>query len=143
MCFDSGAKALIISNNAAQKYEIKIRPIDNDVVGKTDLIAIDISGIKCWLEFLVIHHDGHKILLGLDWFKKTRLGLYPEENKLRLPVKVIQLSEGKRFEIQEDEYRGGEEIMLTEVIDSEDMITETDWEFGYDAEIKSKEVSLL
>ena len=29
--------------------------------------------------------------------------------------------------------------MLTEVIDSEDMITETDWDFGYEAEIKPKE----
>lgn len=29
--------------------------------------------------------------------------------------------------------------MLTEVIDNEDMITETDWDFGYEAEIKPKE----
>ena len=90
MCFDSGATASIISNRAAQKYGIKIRPSDskvqtvdgsiNDVVGITDLLEIDISGIKCWLELLVIHHEGHEILLGLDWFKKTRVGLYPEGN---------------------------------------------------------------
>lgn len=153
MCFDSGATASIISNRAAQKYGIKIRLSDskvqtvdgsiNSVVGITDLLEIDISGIKCWLELLVIHHEGHEILLGLDWFKLTRVGLYPDENVLRLPGRVIKLSEGKRFEIEEEEFRWGEEIMVTEAIDSEDMITETDWDFGYDVEIKPKEVSLL
>ncbi len=47
---------------------------------------------------------------------------------MKIPGKEIRLDEDTRFSCKEEEI--DEQVMISEIVDDEDLITETDWEFG-------------
>ena len=61
------------------------------VRGITPNITIDINGHTCQLKLLVLDHDDHEVLLGLDWFNITGASLHPREQILCFPSDTIQL----------------------------------------------------
>ena len=71
----------MISEVTARHYGFVILPSDiriksannavTAVVGTTDLVTVDIQGHSCQLTLVVLDHDDHEVLLGLDWFMAT------------------------------------------------------------------------
>jgi hypothetical protein len=132
---DSGATTSILSAKIAKAYKIKILPskikiktADSmvvPVVGITEALKVEIHGHVCEIDFVVMNHDDHDVLLGLNWFNKTAAGLYPRTKTLHFPGQTIKLDNiGK---IEDDEEM--EEVFITEVADEDD-IGEDVWEFN-------------
>ena len=84
---DSGASISLMSKNAADMLKIKILKSNEkiksstntiqNVVGKVSNIEIEISDRKTIMEFLIVEHDDFDILLGVNWFKKVKAGVFP------------------------------------------------------------------
>lgn len=97
----------------------------------TDPFSIDIKGHSCNLQLMVIDHDDHDVLLGLDWFEMTGAGLYPRLKMLRLPGEVIYLNvdvddNNEIGDVTED-VTETEEVLVTEVTDEIDIAEDSDW----------------
>jgi hypothetical protein len=77
----------MISEVTARHYGFSILPSDiriksanntvTDLVGTTDLVTVDIQGHSCQQTLVVLNHDDHEVLLGLDWFMATGASLHP------------------------------------------------------------------
>jgi hypothetical protein len=101
--FDIGATTSIMSEKIAKKHNFKINNSDAkvrvaddriiDVVEETDKLMIDIKGHSCKLSFVVLNHNENDILLGIDYFNETGLGIYPKQRLLRFPDEEIRLPE--------------------------------------------------
>ncbi len=52
---------------------------------------IDIKGHICQVTFIVLHHDDHEILLGLDWLKLTGASLHPRDLLLKFPCTSVPI----------------------------------------------------
>ena len=100
--FDTGAEISIISYKTAVQHqlkirqsEIKIKVADNSVVtpmGETEPLDLKLGESACELIFIVMNHDDHQVLLGLDWFLKTGAVLSPRENTITFPKRIIQVN---------------------------------------------------
>jgi hypothetical protein len=92
--FDSGATATIIAYDVAERdyfkilpSEVKVKTADNtvsEVIGVTELMTVKIQGHICKLRFLIMDHEDHKVLLGLDLFIATGAGLFIRSQSLTL-----------------------------------------------------------
>ena len=133
---DIGAVESIVSkrwvdanNIVINSSDVQIKTATNEittVIGETNELIVDVEGHTCKLSFLILDMNDHEVLLGLNWFNKTGAGVFPADNVLRFPGKVIHLN--KDFNYSElDESR---DILLSEVADDEDIAGETDWMFS-------------
>ncbi len=93
---DSGASCSIINADIANTLNIelfnsdfKIKTANNEIEGKKGKIQVDIAGHICELELLVINHNDHDVLLGLDWFNATNAGIYPAANRIEFNDSII------------------------------------------------------
>jgi hypothetical protein len=111
--FDSGATASILSARVAHENgieikasDVKVKLADNattNVIGRTNELLVDINGHTCFISFLVMEHDDHDALLGLDWFGATGAGLYPAMKLLRFPGQNIYLDKTKQIDVFNEE----------------------------------------
>ena len=89
--FDIGATTSIMSLAIAEKYNFPIEEANVELkfanqqvvkaVGKTVMLTIVIRGHKCQLKFIVMKGMEYDILLGIDYFNKTGLGIVPKTRK--------------------------------------------------------------
>ena len=139
--FDSGATASIISNDVVKKYslktltsDIKVKTADNsvsNVIGVTEEVTIEVHGHICKLSLLIMDHEDHDVLLGLNWFAATGAGLFPAEKILKFPGQKIHLGmEGKwvQDELSPTAMNPYDEVLISEIIDSFDFAEESYWE---------------
>jgi hypothetical protein len=149
---DSGASCSIINTKVAKELDIeifesdfKIKTANNEirnVEGKTGKIPIDIAGHICELEFLVINHDDHDALLGLDWFYATNAGIYPAANRIEFNDCTILKQSNKWIKRNKINLEGDNEnyfdlnlISINE--DDEDYTPDIDWNIK-DKKVKNK-----
>ena len=139
--FDSGATASIISHEVTRKYSIKVLPSAikvktadnsiNNVIGITEPLTIEVHGHICKLEMLVMDHEDHDVLLGLNWFVATGAGLFPAEKVLKFPGQKVHLDTDGKW-IQDERYLSTidpyDEVLISEIVDSDDLSEETNWE---------------
>ena len=134
---DSGACVSVLSKNIIRKLDLIEEPSDLEikgVIGNTSKVLsmvkkveINIQGYTCILDFVVLDHDSHDILLGIDWFKLSRAGLYPYLNLLRFPSGDVKL-DNRKNETIEDNKVSLESISLVEVpYDSEELLDTIEW----------------
>ena len=134
---DSGACVSVLSKNIIRKLDLIEEPSDLEikgVIGNTSKVLsmvkkveINIQGYTCILDFVVLDHDSHDILLGIDWFKLSRAGLYPYLNLLRFPSGDVKLDNRKNETIEDNEV-SLESIRLVEVpYDSEELLDTIEW----------------
>jgi hypothetical protein len=74
--------------------DITIKSANNavtPVVGVTDELQIDIHGHSCSISFIVLDHDDHELLLGLDWLRLTGASLHPRDLVLKFPGTSVPL----------------------------------------------------
>ena len=75
---DSGSTVSSMSKRIAQANGLKILPSEiriksannavTPVVGVTEALSVDIQGHTCPIIMVIMEHDDHEVLLGLDWF---------------------------------------------------------------------------
>ncbi len=100
--FDTGAEVSIISTKTAMENKfniiptnIKVKVADNSInepVGETEALQVCLGDSVCFINFIVMHHDDHPILLGLDWFGCSGASLNPSANTVTFPRKTIYLN---------------------------------------------------
>ena len=96
--FDTGAELSIMSYQTVTKYGFEILPTDikikvadntvNNAIGQTRPLLISLGESACKISFIIMHHDDHPILLGLDWFACSGACLNTSENTI---TKIIQI----------------------------------------------------
>jgi hypothetical protein len=135
MALDSGATASILSLSAAQKFNFVIRNSDhsirtasNEVIkvcGETDYLSVEVASRTCKLKFLVLPHEEHDVLLGLDWFSLTNAGLFPSMGVVRFP--------GENVYLNTSEYRewDNERVEPVFLAQNEDVDSVVDKEMGW------------
>jgi len=100
--FDTGAEVSIMNTVTANELEIKTYPSDvkikvanNEVIdcfGETGKLKVRVGDSVCDLKFVIMEHDDHPVLLGLDWFGHTGASLNPAANALTFPRHVLMLN---------------------------------------------------
>ena len=145
---DTGATKSIISNEVVKKCGLKVIPTNriiataderkSQALGVTEPVHVNIHGITCNLSMTVLPIVEINVLIGLDWFRKTRAILDPTNQILKFPSKEINLKERDvetfGFVNEEiDEYLASEST-----IDNEEDITLADeWSFSFEGESNS------
>ena len=97
-----------------------------DIEGRTDLLPLTIQGYVTNLEFLIMDHDDHDILLGLDWFELTGAGMYPSKKELRFPSDKISLATNFQFRVDDED----ENVCLVEIGDDVEVPEEIEWDIN-------------
>jgi hypothetical protein len=102
MILDTGARHSVISREFVERYnipfqkqKIKISNADErvvDSVGVTEEIEVDIEGIKCNLEMIVLPMKKKSVLLGIDWSDKTGAEISTQQNLIQIGKKQIYLT---------------------------------------------------
>ena len=100
---DCGATISILSSKFENQHNISIRSSDINirtannniipVIEETKILPVNIHGHICDLFFVILEHDDHECLLGLDWFKATRASINPASKSLRFESETIFLSQ--------------------------------------------------
>ena len=138
---DCGATSSIMSFETANKYNFKIFPSFckvklassklEYVKGITDCLLIDVKGHLAKLKFIVIDHNDHDILLGLNWFEITKAGVYPAIKMLKFPDQDIYLPDN------ETDKSGGtidsyDDILVSvfREVDGNEIDVEDEWTFA-------------
>jgi len=100
--FDTGAECSVMSAETIRKYGFKIVKSDivikvasNDIVtplGTTVPLSVNLGGVTVPISFLVIEHDVHPILLGMDWFNEAQAIIMPSENIITFRARRMLMS---------------------------------------------------
>ena len=100
--FDTGAEISIMALETALKYGFEIMPskmqikvADNSVknaIGQTKHLQVHLGESLCKISFVIMKHDDHPILLGLDWFSCSGASLNPSENTITFPRRIVFLN---------------------------------------------------
>ena len=73
---------------------IQIKSANNavtSVLGISESLSIDIQGHSCQLSFIVLEHDDHELLLGINWFKLTGASIHPSNLVLKIQGTSVPL----------------------------------------------------
>lgn len=150
---DTGATVSIMNKQVAQRYgfdviesEKVMKTADNlsrKVSGEIKNLTIEIENIVCTLNVVVIDHRDHDMLLGLDWFLATGVGVIPAENKLIWPQRNEK--DQKDEEVVSEEYFDAESVEDNFSVfasqfsfhDDNEMMSEVDWDHDRNKKFRS------
>ena len=100
--FDTGAEVSILSLKTAQTFgfnlkqtKFSIKTANNEIapaLAETEMLSVNIADSFCELVFLVIDHDTHPVLLGLDWFNKVDASINPFRNTIYFNGRTVLLN---------------------------------------------------
>jgi len=134
LSLDSGATVSVMSSRMMAKHGLNIIPSDirvkvannnvSKVVGVTELLSVEVQGHACKISFIIMDHEDHDALLGLDWFNETGACLCPATKTLPFPSeKIILMSEGNEVEPSYDE-----KVMVITDSEGDEITNDIDWE---------------
>ena len=91
---DTASTVSMMTALTAHQHGFKILPSNiliksaNNAVSSvlviTDSLSIDIQGHNCQFSFIVLEHDDHELLLGINWFKLTGASIHPNNLVLNI-----------------------------------------------------------
>lgn len=126
---DTGACQSVISKKIADEFEFKYHMIEQEIrvagggiiqeVGLTEPIEINVFGVACFIEFLVIPMFRIEVLLGLDWFHETDATIHPKSCSLEFSRKVFLNRESSRLHTTGVLDTGSLDIYSAEIIDED------------------------
>ena len=123
----SASTVSMMTESTAHQYgilpsDIQIKSANNavtSVVGITERLKIDIHGRSCQLSFVILKHDDHELLLGIDWFKLTGASLHPSDLVLKL---------FHNPDVLDDDHDVSEAPILSSIVyDEDDIDFDMDW----------------
>ena len=88
------------------KTNTRIRVADSretKVLGETNNLKLNIRGHNLRMSFTVIENCEYDLLLGMDYFNKTGLGIFPKERLLKFPDGYVYLEDREVSEINLNE----------------------------------------
>lgn len=132
---DCGATTSIISYDIMRKFNwninetgVKVKIADNAVrpaEGMSDELTVNIAGSIVRLPFIVLNHEDHEILLGLDYLRLS-------DTYFGANAEVLVFPKGKRVPLTFDEdLKSNEEYgeaLLVETVVEEEEGKEADWD---------------
>jgi hypothetical protein len=131
--FDSGATTSVMSSRAAKKHNfniidanVRVKVANNEVtqaVGVTEKCVVNVHNHTCEIKFIVMDHDDHDVLLGLDWFMATGAGLFPAEGMLSFPGEKIYVQQRTDFPTEEN-------FAIETIVDSIEELSDTEEGYG-------------
>ena len=146
---DSGSTVSLMSKRIAQANGLKIMPSEikiksannavTPVVGVTEALSVDIQGHTCPIIMVIMEHDDHEVLLGLDWFMVTGASLHPKFKVLRFPGVSVPLESHNEEQWNINEFDDVEEVLALEVADASDIEGDTDWYIDNDIKMEPSE----
>ena len=127
---DTGATASIMSYRAAVRRNLNILPstvriksqnnqIDT-VKGITEVLVVKIGNFACRMNFLITNTEDHEVLLGLDWFFKSKACLCPSEGMLKFQGEEISLNSYLGSNRTHTYINNVEEFLISEISDAND-----------------------
>ena len=128
----------MMTRDDANRYNFIILPSDIEiksannaltaVVGVTEALTIDINGHTCQISFIVLEHDDHEILLGLDWFRLTGASLHPSDRVFKFPGTTVSLLNETSSTADTDTYFDDDvPVLSATVLDEDDIDADIDW----------------
>jgi hypothetical protein len=135
---DTAATCCIMSHKTAQKYGFKILESDVQVkvahnelikvVGKTEILHVEVKGHTCELEMFILDNDEYECLLGLSWFLAVNCAINPSERSLRFNGETFSIDDSK-FDLEDNE---NETVLFSELlpIDDDDFDINFEWREG-------------
>ena len=121
---DSASTVSMMTESTAHQYGFTILPSDiqiksannavTSVVGITERLKIDIHGHSCQLSFVILKHDDHELLLGIDWFKLTGASLHPSDLVLKFPGTSVPLFHNP--DVLDDDHDVSEAPILSSIV---------------------------
>ena len=137
---DTGATHSIMSHKAAIKHNLVILKSDKlfktadgvvrSVIGKTKNLKVNVQGSHAFISFIVIEHNDHDVLLGLDWFNQTGAGFYPGNKVLKFPHKPEEYFEASAEEVDTEINERTVDLCLAEDPDEIDIDSDVSWELA-------------
>jgi hypothetical protein len=135
---DTAATCCIMSHKIAQKYGFKILESDvqvkvahnelTKVVGKTEILHVEVKGHTCELEMFILDNDEYQCLRVLTWFLAVNCAINPSERSLRFNGETISIDDNK-FDLEDNE---NETVLFSELlpIDDDDFDINFRWREG-------------
>ena len=78
-----------------KQTKFSIKTANNEIapaLAETEMLSVNIADSFCELVFLVIDHDTHPVLLGLDWFNKVDASINPFRNTIYFNGRTVLLN---------------------------------------------------
>lgn len=143
--FDSGATSSVVSLRVVEQYGLKLKSSKTNVQsvfgeikqvkGITEEVEISVAGRIVHMPLLVLEGQSHDVLLGLNWFRLTKAGLFPATGTLTFQKESITLNGGTDRDPQLDE----EEYIMSAITGQEEEVDEdTEWNLSERIEIKAE-----
>jgi hypothetical protein len=135
---DTAATCCIMSHKIAQKYGFKILESDVQVkvahnefikvVGKTEILHVEVKGHTCELEMFILDIDEYQCLLGFSLFLAVNCAINPSERSLRFNSETFSIDDNK-FDLEDNE---NETVLFSELlpIDDDDFDINFEWREG-------------
>ena len=108
--FDTGAECSIMSASTAREYKFKIKPSSMKVrtasdeivnpLGQTDL-DVELGSVSVKISFIIMEHEYHPILLGMDWFSDARATIMPADNYITFNSRRVVMSNTSVIEYED------------------------------------------
>ena len=99
--FDTGAECSIMSARTAERNKVKIVQTDIKIktasdeivepIGQTEYLNVEIGNVSVKISFVVMEHENHPILLGMDWFNESRATIKPSDNHITFNSRRVNM----------------------------------------------------
>jgi hypothetical protein len=96
-------------NIGYKKSDISVEMANNskiNILGKTDPIEVKIADYSVAVEMIVMEHEGHELLVGMDWLDEANVWINTAQNTIsRVNPKTNEFItlKGNEYESEEDE----------------------------------------
>ena len=111
--FDIGATKSIMSARVVRENKLKLRKSNTrirvadgreaKVLGETNRLKLNIRDHNVRIHFTVIENCEYDLLLGMDYFNRTGVGIFPKERLLKFPDGYVQLDDREATELNLNE----------------------------------------
>ena len=99
------AERVAKANNFRLRYtNTRIKFFDGRTIkakGTTNRLVLDVLGHRTRMSFTVVDVDDYDMLIGMDYFKRTGVGIYPKQRLLRYPNEDVLIPENNESSWEE------------------------------------------
>ena len=117
--FDTGAECSIMSTKTIKEHGFEIVPLNNLTIrtasdeivkplGQTKPLNVELAGVNALIQFVIMEHENHPILLGMDWFSDARATIMPVDNYITFNSRRVVMSNNAAIEYEDSAETDGD-----------------------------------